>query len=198
MNNFDTIVKTLQSQIKRAQKKRKLMKADKLKEKLSVVYKLHKMAQKKKYDEQLQDMLWNLFYISAPEDDDERSDRRSESESEIAELVSLQDAELSIQLEKINNLNNNVNQLKIEADMEEVKATAFDFENEQDKSGKSESESEPAQLVSKQLRNTVQSDYCYNPSIDDGEEREDISYEELEAMREEEEAQESSDEEDRD
>lgn len=177
MNNFDTIVKTLQSQIKRAQKKRKLMKADKLKEKLSVVYKLHKMAQKKKYDEQLQDMLWNLFYISAPEDDDERSDSRSESESEIAELVSLQDAELSIQLEKINNLNNNVNQLKIEADMEEVKATAFDFENEQDKSGKSETESksesesvsEPSQLVSKQLRNTVQSDYCYNPTEADEE-----------------------------
>ena len=183
MNNYENIVNTLRCQIKRAQEKKNLIKADKLKKKLSVVNKLHKMAQKKKLDQQLQDHCDSID---------------SESESAMSELVSLQDTELSLQIDKLTNLTNDVNQLKNQADMLQVVATAFDHEN----TVRNADENEPEQLVSiqagyvgnqiganfwekeepllltngssseqyplinKQLRNTVQSDYCYNPADD--------------------------------
>ena len=48
MNKYENIINTLRCQINRAQEKKNLIKADKLKKKLSEVNNLHKMAQKKK------------------------------------------------------------------------------------------------------------------------------------------------------
>ena len=150
MNKYENIVNTLRCQIKRAQEKKKLIKADKLKKKLSVVNKLHKIAQKKKLDEQLQDILWNLLYITnvtITSDESDSSD--SESDTAMSELVSLQDSELSLQIDKLTNLTNDVNQLKIQADMLQVVATTFDHENTVRNAG----ENEPEQLVSLEAGN---------------------------------------------
>ena len=146
MNNFETIVNTLRCKIKRAIKEKKMIKSHKLKAQLKEIYKLKlkQMAKQKQLDEQVQNILYNYCCIDIDPDEDNSSE--NESKNAMAELVSLQDAELTLQIEKIANLNNNVTQQKLEAEMQQMETIAFDHENEQDKSNKSESE--PEQLVS--------------------------------------------------
>ena len=60
MNKYENIINTLRCQINRAKEKKNLIKADKLKKKLSEVNNLHKMAQKKKLDENEPEQLVSL------------------------------------------------------------------------------------------------------------------------------------------